>query len=185
MTTLRERIGGERRRLQSVRKKLSAAVAQGASDNSDWVPFYVAVGDYMEASIGRLLAQDEKMGEMIREKVETIDDNVNEALSALHKNLTALTERLDRMLEARDNLRNNSTSQLTEFEDAGRALTDYIVANLGHQNGGSNNLAGDLFSQKDWEYMAGITDEDMAREVSLFDRVNATTPPDLDLSIQT
>ncbi len=179
MTTLRERIGGERRRLQSVRKKLSAAVAQGASGNSDWAPFYVAVGDYMEASIGRLLAQDKKMGEMIREKVETIDDDVKQALSALHKNLTALTERLNRMLAARDTLRNGDIAQLTEFEDAGRALTDYIVANLGHQDGGSNNLAGELFDQKDWEYMAGITDEDMAREVSLFEQVNATTPSDL------
>jgi len=35
MTTLRERIGGERRRLKSVRQKLTAAVAQGASGNTD------------------------------------------------------------------------------------------------------------------------------------------------------
>jgi len=181
MTTLRERIGGERRRLQAVRIKLSAAVAQGASGNTDWAPFYVAVGDYMEASIGRLLAQDEKMGEMIREKVETIDESVTQALSSLHDNLSALTERLDRMLLARDSLRSDATAQLTEFEDAGRALTDYIVANLGHQDGGSNNLAGELFDQDDWEYMAGITDEDMAREVSLFKQVKATTPPDLEL----
>jgi hypothetical protein len=38
-----------------------------------------------------------------------------------------------------------------------------------------------LFSPEDWEYMAGITDEDLAREVELFDQVNATTPPDLEL----
>ena len=73
MTTLQERIGGERRRLKSVRMKLSAAVAQGASGETDWIPFYIAVGDYMEASIGRLLAQDIKMGDMIRAKVAVVD----------------------------------------------------------------------------------------------------------------
>jgi len=181
MTSLRERIGGERRRLRDVRQKLSAAVARGASGNTDWIPFYIAVGDYMEASIGRLLAQDIKMGELIRKKVETIDENVTRALAGLDENLSALKERLDRLLAARDRLRSDSAAALSEFEDAGRALTDYIVANLGHQDGGSNDLAGKLFGPEDWEYMAGITDEDMAKEVSLFEAVNAATPPDLEM----
>ncbi len=181
MTSLRERIGGERRRLRAVRQKLSAAVAQTASGNADWAPFYVAVGDYMETSIGRLLDQDIKMGEMIREKVAVIDENVTNALAGLDDNLSALRQRLDRLLAARESLRSDAASALNEFEDAGRELTDYIVANLGHQEGGSNDLAGKLFSPEDWEYMAGITDEDMAREVSLFEKVNSTTPSDLEL----
>ena len=77
MTTLQERIAGERRRLRTVRQKLSAAVAQTAQGNPDWAPFYAAVGDYMEASMARLHAQDVKMGDMIREKVERVDDKVH------------------------------------------------------------------------------------------------------------
>ena len=114
MTTLRERIGGERRRLRIVRQKLTAAVAQGANGNTDWSPFYVALGDYMETSIGRLLDQDIKMGEMIREKVETIDENVTKALAGLDKNLTALRQRLDRLLAARDRLRKDAGAALSE-----------------------------------------------------------------------
>jgi len=181
MTTLRERIGGERRRLRAVRQRLSAAVAQGASGNAEWGPFYVAVGDYMEASIGRLLAQDIKMGDMIRAKVDSVDDQVARVLAALHERLNALEERLNRMLAARDVLRGDASAALEEFEAAAQALTDYIVANLGHQEGGANALATELFSPEDWEFMAGITDEEMAREVDLFEKVTATTPPELKL----
>jgi hypothetical protein len=181
MTTLRERIGGERRRLKAVRQKLTAAVAQGASGNADWAPFYVAVGDYMETSIGRLLDQDIKMGEMIQEKVETVDETVKKALANLDENLTSLRQRLDGLMVARDNLRGDAASTLQEFEAAGRALTDYIVANLGHQAGGSNDLAAKLFGPEDWEYMAGVSDEAMANEIGQFEQVNATTPSDLKL----
>ena len=145
------------------------------------MPFYIAIGDYMETSIGRLLDQDIKMGEMIREKVETIDENVTKALAGLDENLSALRQRLDGLLTARDNLRNDGGAALNEFENAGRSLTDYIVANLGHQEGGSNDLAAKLFGPEDWEYMAGVTDEAMAIEIGQFDLVNETTPSDLEL----
>ena len=181
MTTLEERIGGERRRLHSVRLKLSAAVAQGASGDTDWTPFYIAVGDYMGASIGRVLAQDIKMGDLVREKVEVVDENVTAALAALDQTMSDLGQRLNGLLAARDNLRSDGDGALTEFEDAGRELTDYIVANLGHQTGGVSGLARELFGPDDWEYMAGITDEDMAREVEFFEQVNSTTPANLEL----
>ena len=43
MTTLQEKIAGERRRLKQVRQKLTAAVEQSADGNADWIPFYLAV----------------------------------------------------------------------------------------------------------------------------------------------
>jgi len=186
MSNLQERMGGERRRMRAVRLKLSAAIAQSTSGKTDWAPFYVAVGDYMEASMGRLHAQDIKMGDMIREKAATVDDNLNKALSTMAKRLIGLEQRLKRMLAARDSLRSSVAADLSEFENAARELTEYILGNLGkgglgHDGGGLNSLAAKLFSPEDWEYMANITDEEMAREVELFEKVDATTPPDLEL----
>ena len=180
MTELRERIAGERRRLRTVRQKLSAAVAQGAHGNSAWVPFYTAVGDYMEASMGRLHAQDEKMGAMIREKVERIDDNVRKALGELEERLGGNEQRLKRMLAARDRLRVAGPEALAEFEAAAGEFTAFIVANMGH-HGGTTDLAAKLFTPADWDYMAGITDEEMNREVALFEKVTKATPADLEL----
>ncbi len=180
MTELRERIAGERRRLRTVRQKLSAAVAQGAQGNDQWLPFYIAVGDYMEAAMGRLHAQDEKMGDMIREKVERMDESVTTALGELHDRLSGNQVRLDALLQARDGLQQKATQGLDAFEAAAKEFTDFIVANMGH-HGATTDISAKLFSPADWEYMAGITPAEMAREVELFERVEAVTPDNLKL----
>ncbi len=180
MTELRERIAGERRRLRTVRQKLSAAVAQGARGNEKWLPFYVAVADYMEAAMGRLHAQDEKMGDMIRDKVERMDESVTTALGELHERLSGNKVRLDALLLARDGLKRNGSDELGDFEAAAKEFTDFIVANMGH-HGATTDISAKLFSPADWEYMAGITDAEMAREVELFERVEEATPADLNL----
>jgi hypothetical protein len=180
MSTLQERIAGERRRLRLVRQKLSAAVAQTAHGNPGWAPFYAAIGDYMEASMARLHAQDVKMGDMIREKVERVDETVQKALDELDERLAGNQRRLDALLAARDELRTTGAAAIGRFEAAAREFTDFIVRNMGH-HGGTTDLAGRLFTPADWEFMAGITDEAMAKEVALYERVQEKTPPDLEL----
>lgn len=178
MTTLQERIAGERRRLRKVRQKLSAAVEQTARGNAAWAEFYAAVGDYMEASMERLHAQDVKMGDMIRDKVEEIDAGVQKALDELDERLTGNQQRLDELLKARDALRERGTAAIGLFESAAREFTDFIVRNMGH-HGATTELAARLFKPEDWEAMAGITDAAIAREVALFEKVESATPADL------
>lgn len=180
MTTLQERIAGERRRLKTVRQKLSAAVAQTPADPAVRAEFYAAVGDYMEAAMERLHAQDVKMGDMIRAKVETVDAGVQKALDELEERLSGAQERLDKLLHARDELREHGVEAIAHFEAAGREFSDFIVRNMGH-HGATTELAARLFKPEDWESMAGITDEAMAREVALFEKVESATPDDLEL----
>jgi hypothetical protein len=136
--TLRERVAGERRRLKSVRETLTAAVARKSGGDSAFAPFYVAVADYIETSMGRLHAQDVK------------------------KNLVAGT----------------NPANLASFELAGAAYTNYIVTNMGH-HGGTTDLAGRLFTPADWDYMAGVTDEETRTEQQQYARVFSTLPPAL------
>ncbi|MDJ0927534.1 MAG: hypothetical protein QNJ73_07760 [Gammaproteobacteria bacterium] len=180
MTTLQERIAGERRRLRTVRQKLSAAVEQGAAGNADWVPFYAAVANYMEAAMDRLHAQDVKMGDMIREKLGQIDDSAKQALNELDERLAGNEKRLKRMLAAGRSLVDQGIEALDEFEDAARDFTDFIVRNMGH-HGGTTNLAAKLFTPEDWEYMADQTDEAIANEMALFETVEASTPANLEV----
>ncbi|RMF97100.1 MAG: hypothetical protein D6727_06495 [Gammaproteobacteria bacterium] len=178
MSTLRERIANERRRLREVRQKLSAAIEQGSGGDADWVPFYIAVADYMEAAMQRLHAQDVKMGDMIRDKLGELDAAAEQALRELDERLSGNEQRLRALLAARDRLRSDGAAALPDFEAAAREFTAFIVANMGH-HGATTDLAARLFSPADWEYMAGISDEELAREVALFERVTATTPPGL------
>jgi len=176
MTTLQEKIAGERRRLKQVRQKLTAAVEQTAGGNADWIPFYLAVADYMQAAMHRLHLQDDKMGAMIRERAE--GEKAAQALAELDERLQGNQQRLDRLLAERERLAADGAARLPDFEAAARDFTDFIVSNMGH-HGATTELAGKLFSPDDWEYMAGITDEDLARELALSEKVAAATPADL------
>lgn len=178
MSTLRDRVAGERRRLKSVRETLTAAVARKSGGDGTFVPFYIAVGDYIETSMGRLHAQDVKMGRMIRDKLGTLDGSDRQALAELDERLAGNQEHLRVFSAAKAALQTEGAAALDRFEAAGAAYTSYIVASMGH-HGATTDLAARLFSPADWEYMAGITDAETRMEQTLYDRVFAALPPGL------
>lgn len=176
MTSLRERVAGERRRLKSVREALTAAVARKSGGDSAFVPFYVAISDYMETSMGRLHAQDVKMGDMIREKLGKPDPVADQALQELDERLAGNHKLLQAMVAAKQRLvKDRSPEALERFEAAAATYTQYIVSNMGH-HGATTDLAGRLFSQADWEYMAGVTPEETRTEQQQYVRVFETLP---------
>ncbi len=175
MTTLMERIGNERRRLRTVRQNMIAAIEQKSRGDEAYVPFYIAVADYIDATMQRVHAQDVKMDDMIREKVETMDAGVEKALAELQERLDGAKKHLKPFLAARDTLKQQGREALEDFEKTGKEYSDFIVANMGHHPP-TADLGAKLFSTEDWEYMAGITDEDVERETALFDRVEETLP---------
>lgn len=175
MTTLSEQIAGERRRLKSVRQLLTTAVARKSGGNQSFVPFYIALGDYMEAAMNRLHAQDVKMGDMIRRKLATLDDKATQALDELHERLTGNQAYLTVFSAAKSALQGEGAEALERFEQASAAYTDYIVGNLGH-HGLTTELAAKLFSEADWAYMAGMTEAETAHEQQLYARVHALLP---------
>lgn len=178
MTTLMERIGNERRRLRNVRQNMLAAIEQKSQGNEAYVPFYIAAANYIDATMQRVHIQDVKMDDMIREKVETMDADVEQALAELDDRLTGAKEHLIPFLAARDALIESGREALELFEKEGKEYSDFIVSNMGHHPP-TADLGAKLFSAEDWEYMAGITDEDVERETALFDSVQETLPGDV------
>lgn len=179
MTTLREKVAGERRRLKSVRETLTVAVARKSGGDSSFAPFYVAIGDYIETAMGRLHAQDVKMGNMIRDKLGTLDAPSEQALRELDERLAGNQEHLRALTAAKKALAAApDAAALARFETVGGAYTQYIVTNMGH-HGGTTDLAGRLFSQEDWEHMAGISEEETLAEERLYARVFASLPAGL------
>lgn len=175
MTTLREKVANERRRLKSVRQALSAGVAAKAAGDASFVPFYIAIGHYMEASMHRLHVQDVKMGDMIRDKVEKMDEQVRQALAELDERLAGNQRHLEEFSAARAALETEGASALERFEQAGGAYSDYITTSMGH-HGATTELAQRLFSPADWEYMANINEADMQREEALYRKVFGALP---------
>jgi hypothetical protein len=178
MTTLQERIGNERRRLRAVRQNMIAAIERGSGGEEAYVPFYIAAADYIDATMQRVHAQDVRMADMIREKVESVDAGVEKALVELDDRLQGAKEHLKPFLVARDTLKHEGHVALERFEQAGKTYSDFIVANMGH-HGATSDLSVKLFSTADWEYMAAITDEEIEREAGLFESVESSIPDSL------
>lgn len=179
MTSLMERIGNERRRLRNVRQRMAAAIEAKANGDEGFVPFYIAAADYIDETMQRLHEQDIKMGKMIVEKVDKVDDQIEQALKELDDRLEGAKAHLRPFLAARDSLREKGAEALEDFEAAAKKYSDFIAANMGH-HGSTNDLSAKLFKQEDWVYMAGISDEQSAQEEKLFDRVVETMPERVD-----
>ncbi len=179
MTTLRERVAGERRRLKSVREAMTRAVERTSHGDPAFIPFYVAVADYIETSMGRLHAQDVKMGDMIRAKLGKLDAQSEQALRELDERLAGNQEHLRAFSAAKAALTSGGAAALAQFETVSAAYSHYIVTNMGH-HGGTTDLAGRLFTTADWDYMAGVTDEETRVEQQLYARVFGALPSALD-----
>ena len=165
-------MANERRRLKQVRQALSAAIQDGAGENPAFVPYYIAIANYMDASMGRLHTQDVRMGEMLRERVPAEKQG---ALSELDLRLDGNQKHLKTFLSARDALVSDGIAAIGKFEAASQAYTGYIKSQMGH-HGGSTDLASEYLTQDDWNFMAHTSDEVMAKEKELFDKVFAVQP---------
>ena len=179
MTTLREKVAGERRRLKSVRETMTAAVARKSGGDPAFAPFYVAVADYIETSMGRLHAQDVKMGDMIRDQARQARCHSRSRRCTNSTSASrATSEHLRAFSAAKLALRAVAPPALEHFETVSAAYSNYIVTNMGH-HGATTDLAGRLFTTADWDYMAGVTDEETRAEQQLYARVFAALPPAL------
>ncbi len=180
MTSLMERVSGERRRLRQVRMALTAATGQKSHGDASWAPFYMAITEYFEASMERLHEQDIRMGKMLRDKIDMQDPDNLKALAELDARLEGLNAHHGKLLAARDALAAGEPGALELFEDVGGAYAAYIVANMGH-HAGTANLAGKHFSQQDWEHMTMVSEAAQQREQELFDKVFSLKPAALEV----
>lgn len=180
MSKLMERVAGERRRLREVRTAMTAAIDQGSAGDLAYVPFYIAVGDYLEAAMHRLHEQDIRLGAMLRDKADMSVPAHQQALSELDDRLAGNQEHLKATLAQRDALKNEGAAALDGFEAAAGAYSDYIVNNLGHHPG-STDLAQAVFDAADWEHMAFVSDADLVREQQLHTAVFDAVPSGLTL----
>lgn len=164
--------------MRTVRQHMAAGIEQQATGDEAFVPFYIAAADYIDAAMARLDVQDVRMGDMIREKADTSDASVKQALAELEERLSGARRHLTQFLAARDELRSQGARALKQFEREAKTYSDFISTNMGH-HGATTELSAKLFDTSDWEYMAAITDEEMRREQELYARVESSLPDSL------
>jgi len=173
-----EHIENERLRLKQVRVALSTALEGGARGDAAYVPFYIAIADYMEKAFGRLHHEDGTMCKVVRRKVANPTPDVIESLDEVEKRLARSNELLQNLVRARDALKKTGGAALQAFEAAGRDYTHHIKTKMGYNAPTSANLRAFL-TEDDWKAMAGETKNAAIVEKELFKKVFAAKPASL------
>ena len=176
-----ESIMGERGRLRTVHEMLKAALETEPRDES-FVPFYVAIGNYMEAGMGRLGTQDVKMLARLGEKLGVANPEDEEIIAEVHRRLDGNREHLKKYLACRSALESDAQNRaaIEDYEAVSRAYIDYIHNRMGH-HAPSTDLARKLFTESDWIEMADIDEAYFSEERELYNAVLETRPDSVPL----
>ena len=175
-----ESLMGERGRLRTSHEMLKAALDAAPRDDS-FVPFYLAVANYMEAGMGRLDAQDLKMLARLAEKLGDATTEEEEIIAEVHRRLDGNREHLKRFLACRTALEAGGPGAvIDDFEATSRAYIDYIHNKMGH-HAPSTDIAIRLFDDADWAEIADIDPAYFAKEKQLYLKLMHTRPDSVPL----
>ena len=169
-----ESIMNERGRLRTAHEMLKAALAVEERDDS-FVPFYLAVADYMEASMARLHDQDLKMLQRLSEAMAPLDSESEEIIDEVYMRLEGNQEHLQKFLACREALQKNGASAFKRYEDTSVAYIDFIHNRMGH-HAPSTDLARQHFTEDDWIEIADIDESYFSKERALYESVLQTRP---------
>lgn len=173
-----ESIMGERGRLRTTHEMLNTALNVEQRDDS-FIPFYIAVGEYMEAAMGRLNSQDVKMLDRLASKVDMDDPENAEVIAEVHRRLGGNRVHLKKYIACRDALVRDGAPAVAAYEESSRDYIDYIHNQMGH-HAPSTDMARAVFEEADWVEIADIDDAYFEKERELYAAVFATRPESVD-----
>jgi hypothetical protein len=169
-----ESIMNERGRLRTAHEMLKAALALDGRDES-FVPFYLAVADYMEISMGRLHDQDIRMLDRLGAAMAPLDAESEQIIAEVHRRLEGNQAYLAQFLACRSALREDGTPAVDKFEEVSAAYIDFIHENMGH-HAPSTDLARQHLTEDDWVEMADLDESYFVKERALYESVLQTRP---------
>lgn len=170
----------ERRRKLQVREAFRAGLARLAGSGTDPAPFYAASAAYLVSAQRRLIDQDMRLAELLEPRVPTSQAADHDAIGSLRDRLQQSDAALHAFQEATRVYAERGNSARQEFETAALAYIDFIVNVLGARSHSLRHLTTTLFSDADWDQIAGVMPAVLADEAALFQRVRAAAPAGCD-----
>ena len=178
-----ESVMNERGRLRSSHEMLHAALENEGRD-ATYVPFYIAVANFMEASMGRLDSQDVEMLTRLSNALDGGTEEEQAVIKEVHRRLNGNREHLARFLACRTELveRPDDPDTIKEFETVSEAYIDYIHNDMGH-HAPSTDIARRVFQEEDWINIADLDDDYFARERKLYSKLLDSRPDSVPLGL--
>jgi hypothetical protein len=165
--TALESIMGERGRLRTSHEMLKASLE--VNNRQDFVNFYIAVANYMEAGMGRLDDQDVRMLSRLVERLGSPTEDEQTVIDEVYRRLDGNREHLQKYLACRDALvaDSNDAVSIDDYESVSDAYINYIHNDMGH-HAPSTDLARKMFIDSDWVEIADIDADYFAGEKELY-----------------
>lgn len=181
VTDPRTDIGHERRRQIQVRKALEAVLAR--ADRGQHYPladFYLACGDYLVWSMDRLHEQDQRIHDLLRERLPPGEREARAALVRLGSRQQQSRELVRVFRNAVERLRCQGRRGVQAFETAARRFAKTFTELLAPRRNPFEAHTDRLFGKRDWVAIAWASDGSRRSEQLLFATVQTYAPPGAD-----
>lgn len=180
--TSRNVVQRERQRLGQVRKAFAAGIEQQQNGQDAGLEFFSACVDYIRASMDRLHAQDQRIHDLLLPHVKSSDAQMIATLENLNSRLARSRVALNDLTAARDSYRSKGKAGWADFKAAIDRFMDVYFNVLMKGQHSTIEFQKQVFSDKDWVYTAGITEDSLTKEATLFAMVRKLAPAGADPS---
>lgn len=170
----------ERMRLGQVRKSFAAGIEQQTAGQAVSIEFLASCVDYIKASMDRLHDQDQRIHDILKPHVAANDNDGNAVLANLHMRLAKSREALNKLLAARDSYRAKGASGWAGFKATIDMFMDVYFNVLLKGQHSTIEMQKKIFGDKEWNDVAGVSQDALVREAALFAAVKRLAPAGAD-----
>ena len=174
-----EHVSKERTHLSQVRRAFTTGLEIEAVDPG-LVNFYVVCCEYLEYSLNRLIAQDNILHDLLIPHIEATNQEYLDKLTKLEKGLQAMENAIEKLTTAKNNLIKAGLYETQIFKEEARAFLDVFLNMLAINRHSTIDLESKVFTPKDWEKLAGVTEESIQMEEKLFLNAKLSAPEGCD-----
>jgi hypothetical protein len=178
--TSRNAVQRERQRLGQVRKAFAAGIEQQQNGKDAGLEFFSACVDYIRASMDRLHAQDQRIHDLLMPHVKASDTTMIATLDNLNSRLARSRVALNELTAARDAYRTKGKAGWADFKAAIDLFMDIYFNVLMKGQHSTLEFQKQVFSDTDWSATAGVTEDALIKEATLFAEVRRHAPAGAD-----
>ena len=168
-------VSNERTHLSQVRRAFTKSLEIQNVDPG-LVNFYVACSNYLDFSLKRLINQDYILHDLLLPHVEADNTEYKNKLESLSKGLGAMEKSMTQLNNAKDQLVKSGLYEIDLFKKEAAHFLDVFINMLATNRHSTYDLEKQVFKPEDWKQIAGVTEESINSEKTLYNDVRLSAP---------
>jgi len=168
-------VSNERTHLSQVRRAFTKSLEIQNVDPG-LVNFYVACSNYFDFSLKRLINQDYILHDLLLPHVEADNTEYKNKLESLSKGLGAMEKSMAQLNNAKDQLVKSGLYEIDLFKREAAHFLDVFINMLATNRHSTYDLEKQVFKPEDWKQIAGVTEESINSENTLYNDVKLSAP---------